>query len=327
MLIGPQGGVGLLSGASLGGRASSASTRSVELREQGSVLVELARQQRVELQGHMEDLHSNYAKFRLGVSSGLAALRPVPVERPKVSPVEVTCGRFRRKRDLQQVAELFCRTRAPALMAEVLDQCKAWAGPMARGVARNSAAEGDDLSQVALLAVMRALERYDPEVGPFEPYARVTLAGEVRHYLRATEWALRVPRRLQEGYREVAKARDDADGETLSDEQLGVITGLDPEDVRAVSGLRRRAQSLQSMPAAADRCLTSTDIDLEAVPDVADLDLALARLGPDARRLIELYYFQDMPQRDVAQLMGTNQVRVSRLLSQALVGLRRQLVG
>ena len=328
VLIGPQGGVGLLAAASLGRRASSASTRSAELSEQGSVLVELARQQRVELQGHMEDLRSSYAEFRLGVSSGLAALRPVPVELPEFSPVEPTSGRFRRKRDLQQVAELFCRTRAPALMAEVLHQCKAWAGPMARGVARNSAAEGDDLSQVALLAVMRALERYDPEIGPFEPYARVTLAGEVRHYLRATEWALRVPRRLQEGYREVAKARDDAAGESLSDEQLGLITGLDPEDVRAVSGLRRRAQSLQSMPATAgDRCLTSTDIDLEAVPDVADLDQALAGLGPDARELIELYYFQDMSQRDVAQQMGTNQVRVSRLLNQALVGLRRQLAG
>ena len=324
-------GAGPTVGVTLRRRAGYACARSIRLGEQGTTLVGATRQYRGELRRHLAELRMTQAALR----TGLAAVRRMPSalsegaegtgasEPPHPSGES---GRFRRRRSLQEAAELFYRTRAPRLVEEVLDQCRGWAGPMARGVARNSAAESDDLGQVALLAVMRALERYKPEVGPFEPFARVTVAGEVRHYLRATEWALRVPRRLQEGYREVAKARDEAAGDSLSEQQLGQITGLGPEDVRAVSGLRRRAQSLQSMQAAVgDRCLSSTDTDLESVPEVADLDMALDGLGEDARRLIDLYYFQDLSQRDVAQLLGTNQVRVSRLLNQTILGLRREL--
>ena len=323
---------GLTVSTRLSQRVGLACADSARLNQRGTRLVGEARQYRIELQRHRVELRASRAALRRGLASvRVDPSRPLPEHEGDdiaVSRRAVGSGRFRNRRTLQESAEMFCRTRAPKLMEEVLDQCRAWAGPMARGVARNSAAESDDLGQVALLAVMRALERYDPEVGPFEPFARVTVAGEVRHYLRATEWSLRVPRRLQEGYREVAKARDEAAGEALSEQQLGEITGLGPVDVRAVSGLRRRAQSLQSMQAAVgDRCLSSTDTDLESVPEIADLDLALDELGEDARRLIDLYYFQDLSQRDVAQLLGTNQVRVSRLLNQAVVGLRRELSG
>ena len=177
--------------------------------------------------------------------------------------------------DLQELAEAYARTGHPRLREMVVLCCQDWSRGLARGVARGSAAEPDDLSQVAALAVMRALDRYDPAIGPLEPYARATVAGEVGHYLRATEWPLRVPRRYQEAYRRLARARDDlgkgAAGCPL--EQLGKVAGIPEGDLEPVGALRRRTESLErgAETGQIDGWLPRIDGGMESVPERTDL--------------------------------------------------------
>jgi RNA polymerase sigma-B factor len=82
--------------------------------------------------------------------------------------------------------------------------------PLARHVAaryRGGSEPIEDLEQVASLALVKAIDRFDPERGAsFSSYAVPTISGELRRHFRDHTWALRVPRDLQELAVKVGKA-------------------------------------------------------------------------------------------------------------------------
>src|SRR5204862_3470446 len=73
---------------------------------------------------------------------------------------------------------------------------------IAFNAARRFAEKGepvDDLEQVALLGVLKAVERFDPDVGvAFVSFAMPTVVGELRRHFRDATWAMRVPRRVKD---------------------------------------------------------------------------------------------------------------------------------
>ena len=57
----------------------------------------------------------------------------------------------------------------------------------------------DDLYQVGALALVQAVERFDPNRGfEFSSFATPTILGEIKKYFRDQQWRLKVPRRLKE---------------------------------------------------------------------------------------------------------------------------------
>lgn len=80
-----------------------------------------------------------------------------------------------------------------------LEACLALVAPIARHYARLTRESADDLTQVGLLGLMRAAERFVASRGlPFEPFARQHIRGAILHYLRDQAPLLRIPRRRQE---------------------------------------------------------------------------------------------------------------------------------
>ncbi len=69
--------------------------------------------------------------------------------------------------------------------------------------------EADDLYQVGSLALVKAVDRFDPSKGyTFASFATPTILGEIKKHFRDKGWAIKVPRRLKEIAASVSKARD-----------------------------------------------------------------------------------------------------------------------
>src|SRR6202011_671570 len=94
--------------------------------------------------------------------------------------------------------------------------------PLARSLARRydrSSEPFDDLLQVASLGLLKALDRFDPELGhPFASFAVPTILGEIRRHFRDAGWSLHVPRGAQE---RALKVRD-------AQERLAILHGRAP---------------------------------------------------------------------------------------------------
>ena len=68
----------------------------------------------------------------------------------------------------------------------------------------------DDLYQVGALALVNAVERFDPSKGyEFSSFATPTILGEIKKYFRDKEWSLKVPRRMKEIAAKVQDVQDD----------------------------------------------------------------------------------------------------------------------
>ena len=85
--------------------------------------------------------------------------------------------------------------------------------PLARSVARRYHSRGeplDDLTQVAMVGLLKAIARFDPARGfAFTSYATPTMLGELKRYFRDSGWAVHVPRGVKERAVELAKVTDE----------------------------------------------------------------------------------------------------------------------
>ncbi|HUM56426.1 MAG TPA: sigma-70 family RNA polymerase sigma factor, partial [Bacillota bacterium] len=73
----------------------------------------------------------------------------------------------------------------------------------------NKGMEYDDLYQVGAMALINAVERFDPEKGfEFSSFATPTILGEIKKHFRDTGWSMKVPRKLKENASAIPAAKD-----------------------------------------------------------------------------------------------------------------------
>jgi RNA polymerase sigma-B factor len=206
--------------------------------------------------------------------------------------------------------------------------------PLARHLARRfrGRAELEDLEQVGLLALLKAIDRYDGARGPFVPFASATIVGELKRHLRDTGWALRVPRRLQEIGILVGRAIDQLVqelGRSPTVPEVAARTGLEEDEVLEALevGGAYRARSLDA-PTAEDAPALDPPADddgLELVEVWADVADRIRALPDRERRILYLRFFRNLSQSQIAERVGLSQMHVSRLLTRTLARLREDL--
>lgn len=207
--------------------------------------------------------------------------------------------------------------------------------PMAQQIAaryRGSGSDAEDLEQVAGLALMKAMNRFDPEAGRFDHYAAATISGELKRHLRDRCWSVRVPRGLQESVLEVSRVSRELSqqlGRTPDADDIALETGWEKPavlDAMQAGGAFRSA----SLDAPRSTESEATVMDTLGGPD-ANLDLAeqwhavapaLERLPERERSILYLRFYEDLTQSEIAEIVGVSQMHVSRLLSRALEKIR-----
>ncbi|MGO4598921.1 sigma-70 family RNA polymerase sigma factor [Terrabacter sp. 2RAF25] len=197
--------------------------------------------------------------------------------------------------------------------------------------------EHDDLVQVARLALVKAIRRYEPGHAPsFAAYAVPTISGELKRWFRDRGWVVRPPRRLQELRADVNATRavlEQASGGTPSDAEVADAVGASVEQVREVdvAATGFSPLSLDCSPADDDRpgleaFLACDDHALESADDRVCLTEALTELDDGERELLLMRYVEGMTQREIGDARGISQMQVSRTLRRITVRLHDHLV-
>lgn len=230
---------------------------------------------------------------------------------------------------VEEKHRVFAVSRDPRLRDELVE---AHLG-LARQVARRFANRGevlDDLVQVATMALIKALDRYDPERGvKFSTYATSSMTGELKRHFRDHAWVIRVPRALQELHLETNEAVETLRqqfGRSPTIPEIAEYVGAPDEEVLLAieAGRAYRVHSLDAPVVGDDRGidLGDEDPDFDGADGRHDLSPLLAQLPRRERRILHLRFTEGLTQSEIADRIGLSQMHVSRLLARSLAELR-----
>ncbi len=188
----------------------------------------------------------------------------------------------------------------------------------------------EDLEQVAYVGLIKAIDRYDPELGSFDRYAVPNILGELKRYFRDRGWGVRMPRSLQERALEVNDAMVRLTSElghsaTVNDVVAETDLSFD-EVIEALEAATSYAPLSLDAPSTPEEGCEQTLGDSLGVEDphygLVDLSQAVApafrALPARDQQILKLRFVDDLKQSEIAERVGISQMHVSRLLRRSL---------
>jgi RNA polymerase sigma-B factor len=209
--------------------------------------------------------------------------------------------------------------------------------PLVRSLAARYAGRGeplDDLVQVGAVGLIKAVDRFDVTRGvEFTSYGVPTIVGEIRRHFRDKAWAMHVPRRIKELSVRLSRVLDELTttlGRSPTIAEIAEAAAVDEEDVIDALDASHAytTRSLDAPTAGGDpfaEGLADADPGYDGVDDRWVLAAGLDALDPRARRIVELRFFEERTQSQIAAELGISQMHVSRLLRDAMEQMRASI--
>lgn len=192
-------------------------------------------------------------------------------------------------------------------------------------------AEYDDLMQIGAMGLIKAIDGFDTAYDvKFSTYAVPMIAGEIKRFLR-DDGMIKVSRSLKENAVKIFRATEKLKKNLNREPDIGEIaeeTGIEREEiVNSLEAVREPVSIYE--PIFENRDGKAELLDTLAVEDdnsmidrlmVSEL---LSRLEEREKKIIQLRFFDDKTQGEIAKIIGISQVQVSRLLVRTLEKLRK----
>lgn len=219
--------------------------------------------------------------------------------------------------------------------AQIVERVLPYVHKIAKGLARRSTDPVDDLIQVGSMGLIKALNKYNPLAGSsFKTYATYLITGEIRHYLRDKSAMVKAPRQIYELYyrmNQIVHRLTDDLGRPPNDLEIADALECSVEQVQHVNEIDRRKTivSLDQFVVGFDGQNGDTQF-IERLVDERDLsqtqlqenrlyiEQALNTLKDELRVVVQMTYYEDMSQMEIAKALGISQMQVSRRLRKAL---------
>jgi RNA polymerase sigma factor for flagellar operon FliA len=201
-----------------------------------------------------------------------------------------------------------------------------------------------DLVSYGLLGLISAIERFDPDRDiKFETYAIARIKGSILDELRALDW---VPRSVRSRARQIERAMSELEaklGRAPTDEELATKVGITVEELEdSLTDISRSSiAALDELwtisGSGGDQVALIDTIEDEHGPEpqtafaatelreiVAD---AITSLPEREKLVITLYYYEDLTLREIGEVLGVTESRVSQLHTKAILRLKARLSG
>ena len=223
----------------------------------------------------------------------------------------------------------YARSRDHAVMARLVEENL----PLSQAVARKFQGQGvekDDLEQVAAMALMQAIERFDPERGlQFSTFALPTIAGSVRNYLRDRGSTIRLTRSLREQLTKLRRVSDELTRKLQREpsmRELAEAMELPPEELLTLLDARRAAQTVSLDAETSDDAeAPRLDEGYEQVEQAQWLNWVYGQVTPTEKLLLQKRFEERLGQRETARALGVSQMQVSRMERRLLTRLREKM--
>ena len=202
----------------------------------------------------------------------------------------------------------------------------------------------NDLVSYGLLGLISAIERYDPDRDvKFETYAIARIKGSIIDELRAMDW---VPRSVRARAREIERAIAKLEAElhrAPTDTEIAAKLGIPLEDledslldisrssIAALDELWTVSSSTGDKVALIDTIADPEQPQPQAALDVTETREAMAEaisaLPEREKIVVTLYYYEELTLREIGEVLGVTESRVSQLHTKAILRLRARLAG
>lgn len=197
----------------------------------------------------------------------------------------------------------------------------------------NRGHEGEDLFQTGCIGMLKAIDRFDTEFDvAFSTYAVPMIAGEIRRFIR-DDGIVKISRKIKENQMKIMHQREIYINEKKQEptiEELEKVCDLTKEEIVMAMDASRNVESIDKEMYSKDSAYTLMDLAEddtnieETVLNKIMVQQLMDMLESKERKIINLRYFKNKTQSQVAKEMGMTQVQVSRLEKKILNSMRNE---
>ena len=196
--------------------------------------------------------------------------------------------------------------------------------------------EAEDLFQIGSIGLMKAIDKFDITYDvKFSTYAVPMIRGEIKRFLR-DDGMIKVSRSMKENSYRVKQARESLCkqlGREATLEEMAIETGIPIEEIVLALEACTEVESLSktiyqgdgSEITLGDKISENKD-EIEQVLNHIVMEQIMDSLSELEYQLIQMRYFEEKTQMQVAKELGISQVQVSRLEKKILLHMRKQIL-
>lgn len=202
---------------------------------------------------------------------------------------------------------------------------------IANSIARRAEDPIEDLVQAGSIGLVKSIERYNPELcSKFRIYAGYLIVGEMQHYMRDKVSLIKVPREIVElamRIKNFVKDLSEEEIDQMTSEKVAEALDVPVQKVNNAIDIDRR-KKIASLDELVNIDGNKTSIgDLTPAYDYKEyseqkdrqleIDEIIKNLPSEYKEIVELFYYEDMKQTEIAEKLDLNQMMVSRRLKKA----------
>ena len=221
------------------------------------------------------------------------------------------------------------------LIVEYAQLVKIVAGRLSMYLGHN--VEYDDLVSYGIFGLIDAIDKFDADKNvKFETYASLRIRGSILDQIRKMDWIPRPVRQKQRQIDVAVKAVEMRTGKNDTDEELANELGVTEEELcnwqsqlkvtNVVSLNEFEETGPEPVMDATHNSHFAQPEDVVAESELKEMLLsALELLTEKERRVIELYYYEDMTLKEISQILEVSESRVSQLHTKGLMKMRKKM--
>lgn len=240
--------------------------------------------------------------------------------------------------ETKELFEIFSKDNENSIVRNILIEKHLYLARILSRKYMNKGVDYEDIYQVASLALIYAIDRYDVSKGfEFSSFATPTIVGEIKKYFRDKVWTLRVPRRIQELSKKISNAKTELEQEFKKSptpfdiaEYIGVSEEEVLEAMEASYGYQPISLDTPSNDDSEDKDMTLGDrvgVEEKNFSQIEQMDFLerfMETLNELEVDIIKGRFFENQTQSAIADRLGISQMTVSRLEKKIISKLKKE---